>query len=170
MRARSSSRTRHFRESRAMSYAKRLWRLTADAFRVAFFRDVPAPRLVLGWGAILAIALATLLPPITISLFVVTNGEWTWATLPYVLLHIPLLLAAAVGAAYLAGRPADVPRFFAAGLLISIVVDLAWIGASIAAAHHPNAVRVLWGLLPLPAAWLALALGVYGCRSVARSA
>jgi len=150
-----------------MSYAKRLWRLTADAFRVAFFRDVPAARLALGWGAILAIALATLLPPIAISLFVVTNGEWSWATLPYVLMHIPLLLGAAVGAAYCAGRPADVPRFFAAGLLASTVVDIAWIGASIAAAHHPDFVRVLWGLLPLPAAWLAFALGVYACRSVA---
>ncbi len=152
-----------------MSYAKRLWRLTADAVRIALFRDVPGERLTLGWGAILAIASLTLAPPIAISFWLVgRNGEWTWATLPYVLMHIPLLLAAAVATAYAAGRPADVPRFLAAGLLASIVVDVAWIGASIAADGHPAFIRVLWGLLPLPALWLALALAVYACRSAGR--
>ncbi len=151
-----------------MSYAVRLWHLTVDALRVAFFRDVPAARLTLGPGAILGVALATLAPPLAISFCVVTHGEWSWATLPYVLMHIPLLLAAAVGAAYSAGRPAELARFFVAGLLASVVVDIAWIGASIASAHDQAMIRVLWALLPLPGAWLALALGIYAARSAGR--
>jgi hypothetical protein len=154
-----------------MSYARRLWRLTADAVRLAFFLDVPAERLALSWAAVLGIAFITLVPPIVASLATVAaRGEWTWATLPFVIVHVPLLLAAAVAIAYAAGRPADVRRFLAAGLLVSLVVDLVWIAATFLASRHPPFVRVLWGLIPLPAAWLALALATYGWRSAPRAA
>jgi hypothetical protein len=153
-----------------MSYAtRRLGRLIGDAFRLALLRGVPAERLALGPAAILAIALATIVPPIAFSLWVVgRHGEWNWYALPFVLVHMPLLLGGAVGCAYAIGRPADGPRFFAAGLLISLVLDLAWLGANLAADGRPQYLRVIWALMPLPAAWLAIAMAVYASRSARR--
>ena len=144
-------------------------RLVRDAFRLAFFQDVPAERLALGWGAVLAIALATLVPSLVASFVAVgTQGEWTWFTLPFVLVHLPLILAAAIVSAYAIGRPGDVPRLFAAGLLASVVVDVAWLAATAGAWGNPRYMRSLWRLSSLPAAWLALAMAAYAARSIPR--
>jgi hypothetical protein len=153
----------------AMSYTKRLWRLTADAVRLATFRDVPAERVAFGWGAISGIVLATVALPVGVAFYAIgREGEWTWRTLPYVLMHVPLILGAAVGAAYAIRRPGDVQRLFAAGLLASLAVDAAWFASHVVVPWWPVAASILWGLMPLFAAWLALAMAVYACRSIGR--
>jgi hypothetical protein len=140
-------------------------RALGDAFRLAFFRDVRAERMAPSWAAIFAAAFATIALPIVVSLWQVGwAGQWGWFSLPFVLLHLPLALAAAIAAAYALGRPADVPRLLYAALLVSLAVDI----VTLAVAQSPKLYRALYGLAFLPAAWVALAFAAYACRSVER--
>jgi hypothetical protein len=113
-------------------------RALGDAFRLAFFRDVPAERMGPTWAAIFAAAFATIALPIVVSLWQVGSaGQWGWFSLPFVLLHLPLALAAAIAAAYALVRPGDVPRLFYAALLVSLAVDIVTLAAGLAVARSP---------------------------------
>ncbi len=137
-----------------------------DALRLALFRPLPEGRPWASWGAVLAAALASLAVPVAVALYSVgMHGEWSWYSLSSALLHVPMLLGAAILAAYAVGRPAQVPRYLMAGLLVSIVIDVATAALWLAMARQPVLARVLAPLAWLPPAWLALALAAFVARA-----
>jgi hypothetical protein len=145
-----------------------LLRRIADALRLTFFRDVPEERMQAGWGAVLVVALLGIAFPIAASFAVIgPSGQWSWYPLPYVLFHLPLIIGAAVAAAYALDKRADVARLAYAALLISLVLDVFTLGAlSLAAGARRG--RFLGPPILLPALWFALAFAAYACRSVPR--
>jgi hypothetical protein len=138
-----------------------------DALRIAFFRRLPEGRPEASWGTVLAAALASMSVPVAYALVSVgLHGEWSWYMLSSALFHIPMLLAAAILAAYAVGRPTEVPRILIAGLLASIVIDVVAVSASIALGRSMAWQRVFPQAQWLQAAWLALALGTFVSRWV----
>jgi hypothetical protein len=145
-----------------------LLRRLADGFRLTFFRDVPEERMQAGWGAILVLALVTVAFPIAASFLLVgPTGEWSWYPLPHALFHLPLIVGAAVVAAYLLDRRSDVARLAYAALLISFVLDLFAVGAVTLIQLNTRRLRFVGTPALLPALWFALAFTTYACRSVA---
>jgi hypothetical protein len=144
-------------------------RRVRDALRLAFFRAVPDERLAASWGAILVVALATVAIPILVSVWMVgLQGEWSWNALPYVLFHLPLILGAAIAAAYALGRREDVAPIAYAAMLIYLGVDLTVIVLWALAGTGAHAARIFQSVGVLPALWFALAFAVYAARRVER--
>ena len=138
-----------------------MWRRVRDALRLAFFRAVPDERLAASWGAILVSALATVAIPILVSVWMVgLDGQWSWNALPFVLFHVPLILGAAIAAAYALGRREDVARIAYAAMLIYLVLDLGVIALWVLSGMGARPARVFQSVGVLPALWLALAFGV----------
>jgi hypothetical protein len=138
-----------------------------DAVRIAFFLPVDDDRPSGRWAAVFVAALASLALPILASLwFVGAKGEWSLFSLPSVLVHIPLLLAAAIGSAYAMGMTERVSRIFMAGLLVSIVIDFLWVALNLTIGQSPEFARFVYLMQWIPAIWLALAVATYACRLV----
>jgi hypothetical protein len=143
------------------------WRLLRDAFRLAFFRDVPEERLTRGWGTILVAAFVTLLIPAVPALWSNgLSGEWNWYALPSAVFHVPLIFVAAIAAAYALGRRNDVARIALAGFLAAVAIDIVTTVFTVLAGSAPNYQQVSANFDWLPGAWLALALATYACRSI----
>lgn len=137
-----------------------------DALRLTFLRALPENRPSLSWGGVLALALADIAVPVVAAFASVgMHGEWSWYSLASSLLHLPLMLGAAIVASLVVRRPEEVVRVLAAGLLVSIVIDLAWAALTTA---FPNLAEMAYAncVLWIPAAWLALAMGTFACRSI----
>jgi hypothetical protein len=113
------------------------------------------------------LALLSLVLPVLLAFWDVgLNGQWTSYSLGSVLFHVPVLLAAAIGIAYALERPADVPRFLAAGLLVSIVIDVTEAALGIGILGNLHFVRVAGALKWAGPLWLSLALATYAGRFV----
>jgi hypothetical protein len=135
----------------------------ADALRLAFFLPVKEGHPPARWSAIFLLASISVAIPILSALWDVgSEGQWNWFSLSSALFHIPLLLAAAIVAAYALGRAGDVPRLLMAGLLISVVIDV----LSVVLGAMPVLPRIAGGSQWFAPTWLALALATYGCRLV----
>jgi hypothetical protein len=146
-----------------ISVARRM----ADAFRLAFLRDVPEARMTAAWKHVLGFAFATLAMPVAVA-FTRTgwNGEWSWFLLPFALFHLPLVLAAAIAAAYALARPGDVPRLLLAALMIAFAIDVFTSLAQLAGLDEllfERSGRVLHYIAP---AWLTVALARYASRFI----
>ena len=147
---------------------KSSFKMLADAFRLAFFRPVPAERLARGWGAVSAAALLTLIVPALPALWINgPNGEWHWFTLPSAVFHIPLVIFAAIAAAYALGRKEDVARIAFAGFLAALAIDIAAAAISLAASDVPTYQRLTTRFGWVPGTWLALAIAAHAGRSIA---
>src|SRR5258708_13904506 len=141
-----------------------MWRRVRDALRLAFFRAVPDERLAASWGAILVSAVATVANPILGSVWMVgLDGQWSWNALPFVLFHVPLILGAAIAAAYALGRREDVARIAYAAMLIYLVLDLGVIALWVLSGMGARPARVFQSVGVLPALWLAPAFP--GCAA-----
>ena len=145
----------------------------ADGFRLAFFRNVREERMAPTWGRILAAGLASLVVPVAYSLVKIgLGGQWAWYSLPFALFHLPLILGAAIAMAYAIRRPDEVPRFFYAGLLIAITLDLMFTLVYAVVLANAKGARFAWNtaFALAPPLWLALAFAAHACRQVDRGA
>jgi len=146
-------------------------RVAADAARLAFLRPLPEGRPAESWLAVMVAVLGSVAVPIvTAFVDVGLKGQWNWFGLSSALLHVPLLLGAAILIAYAIGRPGEVPRILVAGLLIVLVIDCVSAGMMMALSAIPIWNRVVARFQWFGAAWLALALAVFACRLVGRGA
>lgn len=143
------------------------WRMLRDAFRLAFFRDVPEERMKRGWGWVLLAAAATLAIPALPALWKIgLAGEWNWYLVPFAVFHVALVLAASIVAAYALGRRDDVRRIALAGFLAAVAIDILAVMIGPLVADSPNPQRLVAQFAWVPGAWLALALGTYAARAV----
>ena len=138
-----------------------------DALRLAVFRAVPEGHPPNSWAAVFAAALVSIAVPVIAAFASIgLQGEWNWYLMSSALLHVSLLLAAAIATAYAVGRASEVPRFMLAGLLVSIAIDVVTQGIGLAAGSDTRWMRVGAQFMWLPAAWLALAVATFACRSI----
>jgi hypothetical protein len=139
--------------------------IALDGLRLALFRPVAPERPANSWGAILVVAMLGVAIPILWALRSVGfHGQWSWASLSSALLHVPLLLVAAIAAAYALGRPAEVPRLFMAGLLISAVVDITAVAFASIISADPILMQAGGRFGWFSPAWLAFAFATFACR------
>src|SRR6185295_3249968 len=59
-----------------------------------------------------------------------------------------------------------VARIFMVGLLVSIAIDVTWVGLNLSIGNSPEFARFLYFIQWVPAIWLALAIATYACRLV----
>lgn len=140
-------------------------RALADALRLTFFLRVADDRPTASWGAILAIVAASILWPTLLALpSVGLQGQYAAYSLGDALVHVPLVFLAAIAAGVALGRRDEIPRFVAAGFLVSILLDFAQMAAALAGNILPAGGSWIFWVFP---AWLGLALGVHAARRAA---
>ena len=130
-----------------------------NAFKLAVFRTVPEDRIPLAWWQVAAFGV--------ISWFIVseiqsigTNGEIAWDAVPSALVHLPIILFAAIALAYILGKGEQTLLLLQTFLMIAAAINVAVYGIYLTA-YTPHIQRlfkiVSYGGYLAPAVWLALA-------------
>jgi hypothetical protein len=102
-----------------------LGRNLINAVKLAFLRAVPDEQLPVSWWQVSVFALISLLPPLIGDVAQVgLNGQLSGQNLAEVLVHLPILLFAAVAAAYVIGQSERTLRLLQCFLMITVVVDI----------------------------------------------
>ena len=134
-----------------------------DALRMTFFLRVAGERPSGRWGAILALlAAAVLIPQVEPLWSLGLAGHLDLHALPGSMVHVSLILVAAIAAALVLGRAPDAPRLFMAGLMVSATLDVFALALDLAAGEELAQSRSQLGWFA--PTWLALAIGVHAAR------
>ncbi|QJR12894.1 hypothetical protein DSM104443_03988 [Usitatibacter rugosus] len=139
--------------------------MVVDALRLTFFlrpRDGRPPG---SWkAAFLLTVIGVLIPTAFGFILAGLDGEWNGWALASALMHVPLLLLAAIAAALAIGRTSEVPRLFVAGLLIEIVLDvLQYLAFMLTGPSESLYLPMLYGIV---GPWMILAVAVFAARQV----
>lgn len=142
-----------------------------NAVKLALLRPVADEQLPVSWGQLCAFALIGLLPPLLGDIAQVgLHGHLSWQNLADALVHLPILLFAAIAAGFLTGRAERTLRLWQCFVMIAVVVDATiYLLAGIApSAQAPSWLRGLqvddtqWPLL-----WLAGACAIAAVQRIA---
>ena len=133
----------------------------ANGFRLMFFRRVEAERIDTAWWQVAAFALAGLFVPFLYDLVSVGfNGYFEWWEIPSALVHVPVILFAAIASACVLDRSEKTLLLLQMFFMIAVAVDLAAY-ASLFAAETTFAHRLPRGLSRayaiVPVLWLGIA-------------
>lgn len=144
-----------------------------NAVKLALLLPVRDEQLPVSWGQLCAFALIGLLPPFAGDLAQVgLDGYLSWQNFADAVVHLPILLFAAITASYATGRTERTLRLWQCFIMIALVVDASvYLLAAIApSAQAPSWLRGLevddihWPLL-----WLACACAVAAVQRLSTS-
>ena len=132
-----------------------------NGVRLAFFQTTSAQCVPFGWGQIVAFSLASLFISLFYDLYVIgLDGRFAWDGLPSALVHVPIVLFAAIALAHALGRKERVLLLWQVFLMITAAIDAVVYVTSILA-YDANLERVLGALQYhnslAPTVWLSLA-------------
>lgn len=135
-----------------------------NAFKLAAFRTVPEDRIPVAWWQIAAFGL--------VSSFVVceiqsirTSGELAWDTVPWALVHLPIMLFASIALAHLFGKGEQTLLLLQTFLMVAATIHVA-VYMIYLIADTPHLQRLLkivsYGGYLAPTVWLAVACAKAG--------
>ena len=138
-----------------------LLRNSANAFRLAFFFRIAEDRISVAWWQVAAFALASLFIPVLYDIALVgRNGQVEWYAIPSAMVHLPVILFAAIAVAYALGRGEKTPLLLQSFLMTTAATDLV-VYAAYGAAVMLYPIRWLYEALDeyylLQPIWLAAA-------------
>lgn len=134
---------------------------SANAFRLAFFRQIAEDRVSVAWWQVAAFGLASLLIPVLYDIASIgMSGQVEWDAIPSAMAHLPIVLFAAIVVAYALGRGEKTLLLLQTFLMATVAIDLVVYVTYLAAAalytqRWPRLVSD--GYYILPAIWLAAA-------------
>ncbi|HEY1370945.1 MAG TPA: C13 family peptidase [Candidatus Binatia bacterium] len=132
-----------------------------NGFRLMFFRRVEAERIAVAWWQVAAFALAGLAIPFLHDLASVGfNGYFGWWGIPSALVHVPVILFAAIASASALGRSEKTLLLLQIFFMIAIAIDIVLYSADFAVhAIYPHflSLALLQASAIVPVVWLGLA-------------
>jgi hypothetical protein len=132
-----------------------------NGFKLAAFLKVPKPLIPVAWWQIAAFGLISLLIPLVHDIQSIgMTGEIAWNRVPSALVHLPIILFAAIAVAYSLGRGEETLLLLQTFLMIAAAIDVV-VYVIYLAAYTPYIRRlfkiVSYGGSLAPTVWFAIA-------------